>query len=74
MIKNYIFSLKKSLILSKIAKKKKDINYKKIIITRFASLILLIFISCKDNSSNLEKTVKMTTIFRFKMTTIFGAK
>lgn len=24
--------------------------------------------------SNLEKTVKMTTIFRFKMTTIFGAK
>ena len=22
----------------------------------------------------LEKTVKMTTIFRFKMTTIFGAK
>ena len=55
MIKNYIFSLKKSLILSKIAKKKKDINYKKIIITRFASLILLIFISCKDNSSNLPK-------------------
>ena len=24
--------------------------------------------------TNLEKTVKMTTIFRFKMTTIFGAK
>ena len=24
--------------------------------------------------SGLEKTVKMTTIFRFKMTTIFGAK
>lgn len=23
---------------------------------------------------NVEKTVKMTTIFRFKMTTIFGAK
>ena len=31
---------------------------------------------CKkiENKISLEKTVKMTTIFRFKMTTIFGAK
>ena len=28
----------------------------------------------KENIRKVEKTVKMTTIFRFKMTTIFGAK
>ena len=27
-----------------------------------------------NSGANVEKTVKMTTIFRFKMTTIFGAK
>ena len=41
---------------------------------------LLVDMSIKNSKKsfelmlNVEKTVKMTTIFRFKMTTIFGAK
>lgn len=42
---------------------------------QFLNVVILIsFISCQQFEINVEKTVKMTTIFRFKMTTIFGAK